>query len=54
MAGFVSGSALLALGAASYFLIGGEARPREEQSAAYDIRISEHSGAWSLELGGEW
>jgi hypothetical protein len=52
--GFISGSALLALGATSYFLLGGEARPSTQDSAACDVRISEHSGAWSLELSGHW
>jgi hypothetical protein len=52
--GFISGGVLFALGAASYFLIGGDARESDEQSAAHRIQISERAGVWSLELGGDW
>jgi tetratricopeptide (TPR) repeat protein len=55
--GFASGGALLALGAACYFWLGGESSERPEQaSGSIDLspRVTESAGGWSLELVGSW
>jgi tetratricopeptide (TPR) repeat protein len=55
--GFASGGALLALGAACYFWLGGESSERPEQaSGGIDLgpRVSQSAGGWSLELAGSW
>jgi tetratricopeptide (TPR) repeat protein len=56
--GFASGGALLALGAAFYFWVGGEPSERVEQasvgSLALGARVSQNRGGWCLELGGTW
>jgi hypothetical protein len=54
--GFASGGALLALGAACYFWLGGDAPERPEQAATGHLepRLSQSAGGWSLELGGSW
>jgi tetratricopeptide (TPR) repeat protein len=56
--GFASGGALLALGAACYFWLGGEPSERPEQASAGSLevgpRLSQSAGGWSLELAGSW
>jgi hypothetical protein len=56
--GLASGGALLALGAACYFWLGGEPSERPEQAAAGSLelgaRLSPSASGWSLELAGSW
>jgi tetratricopeptide (TPR) repeat protein len=56
--GFASGGALLALGAACYFWLGGEPSERPVQATAGKLelgpRLSQSAGGWSLELAGAW
>jgi len=56
--GLASGGALLALGAACYFWLGGEPSERPEQAAAGSLELgaglAPSPGGWSLELAGSW
>lgn len=57
--GFASGGALLALGAAVYFLLGDQPRERPEQVASGGLRLEPRvttsaRGGVALELGGSW
>jgi hypothetical protein len=56
--GFASGGALLALGAACYFWLGGESSERPEQASSGGLelgpRVAQSAGGWSLELAGSW
>ena len=55
--GVASGGALLALGAAFYFWLGGEPSERPEQAAGsleLGAQLAQSAGGWSLELAGSW
>jgi tetratricopeptide (TPR) repeat protein len=56
--GLASGGALIALGAACYFWLGGEPTERPEQASAGRLelgpRVAQNAGGWSLELAGSW